>query len=147
MRGDRVFDLFMAALCVFYLISALQLDVGTMKDTGPGFLPVLLGTVSVFVMGLILINSFRKTQKKKTEDISKEGKWRFVSCIIACCLFIPLFELLGPLVSVSVLVLALSKVWGARGWLIPVVMSIVSSVSIYIVFSIILEVPFPSGIF
>lgn len=145
-RADRIFDMLMASLCVFYLVSALKLNIGTIKETGPGFMPVLLGVGSVVVAGLILRNSFKSTESRKTEEVSKEGKWRYFSCILACIVFIPLFEQLGPLVSVFALVLALTKIWGSRGWLKPVLMSAMSSAAVYLVFSILLEVPFPRDI-
>jgi len=145
-RADRIFDLLMASLCVFYLVSSLRLDRGTMKETGPGFIPVILGIGSLVVVGLILRDSLKNIERRKTEEVSTEGKWRYLSCILACIIFIPLFEQLGPLVSVFALVLALTKVWGSRGWLKPVLLSAVSSAAVYIIFSTILEVPFPRDI-
>lgn len=146
-RADRIFDLLMVLICGFYLVSSLRLNLGTMKDTGPGFIPVVLGIGGLLVAVLILRGSLKNTAGKKNEEISNEGKWRYFICVLACIMFIPLFEQLGPLVSVFALVLALTKVWGASGWLKPVLLSALSSGAVYVLFSIMLEVPFPSGIF
>ena len=146
-RADRMFDLLMVLICGFYLVSSLRLDMGTMKDSGPGFIPVLLGIGGVVVAVSIVLGSLKNTAARATKEVATEGKLRYISCVLACIVFIPLFENLGPIVSVFALVLALTKVWGAQGWLKPILMSALSSATVYILFSTLLDVPFPRGIF
>ena len=150
LRSDRIFAFLMVLICGFYFLSSLKLSVGTINDTGPGFIPRLLGVGGLLLAVIIFIKSLKKNKDSNPQKVSglpKDAKFRFFGCVIACIIFIPLFELVQPIAAVFILILSLTKIWESNGWLRPIVLATVSSVSAYVLFSILLEVPLPRGIF
>ena len=145
--GESIFALFMVLLCAAYLFFSQKIDIGTMNEPGAGFMPVVIGVTGLLISSIILIISLKEQVVKKAETISAVGMKRFIGCVAASILFIPVFKVLGTLIAVFALVLAMTKILGGQGWGRPIFLAATSSVIAYVLFIMILDVPLPLGIF
>lgn len=145
-RLKRAFLLVLSLGSLFYLYAAFQMDVGNITEPGTGFIPAILGVVSLFASLFLLINTYKEADEKLFENNSRQDKLRLLGYIIVAILFVPIFEFLGTIVAIFLVILSLNKISGAKGWLSPVMLALVSALIVFFVFYKGLEVPLPQGI-
>ena len=129
-----------------YFLLSLQYELGTLKRPGPGALPMLLG-LGLTIVGLALGgNSFR--DRKKAVIVSKAYQTIRPSVWISVALigYVLLWPLLGTILNTTLLFFILCRLIGGKGWVTPVVLSLVSAVGLFWAFGVLLHVPFPEGI-
>ena len=131
---------------IFYLYSAFQMDIGTVNEPNTGFIPVILGVITLIVSLLLLIITYKDADEKIFENIARQDKLRLLGYIIITIAFVPVFEMLGTIVAIFLLVFSLNKMSGAKGWLSPVLLALVSAIVVFMVFYMGLDVPLPQGI-
>lgn len=147
-KAESVFALAITLVCALYLFFVWQMDdFGTVNEPGAAFIPAAMGLVGLGLALGILVSSLRTGTDGKAEKIPRAGLLRFLAYVVASLVFIPLFENLGAIVAIFALVLVLTKVLGAQGWVRPVVLATSSSAIAYLLFYLVLEVPLPRGIF
>ena len=122
-------------------------EFGSVNEPGAAFFPTVLGMLGLATSLKLLLTSLSAPMTDKAVDIPKPGLLRFLTYLAASLLFIPIFEHLGANIAIFVLVLVLTKVLGAKGWLRPVALASASSVVAYLLFVVMLEVPLPRGLF
>jgi len=130
-----------------YFLLSLQYEFGTLKRPGPGTLPALLG-LGLIIVGLALwVNSFRD-RKKAGPGSSRAGQTIRPAVLVSVALvgYALLWPLLGTVLNTLLLFLVLCKLMGGKGWVTPVVASLVSAVGLFWAFGVLLDVPFPEGI-
>lgn len=132
---------------VFYLYAAFQMDIGTRTEPDTGFIPVILGVISLIISLFLLRTAVKEADEKLFENNSRQDKLRLFGYIIISILFVPIFEMLGTIVAIFFLVLSLNKMSGAKGWLFPVLLSLASAIVVFVVFYMGLDVPLPQGMF
>jgi hypothetical protein len=145
-RLKRSFLLFLFLGSLFYLYSAFQMDVGTSTEPGTGFIPVILGVMSLMVSLLLLISTLKEAEGELFENNSSQDKLRLLGYIIVAILFVPIFEILGTIVAIFLVILSLNKISGAKGWVKPIALALISAIVVFVVFYKGLEVPLPQGI-
>ncbi len=176
-RKIKPFELAMLFACSFYLYYALKIPYGTIDQPGPGFFPIVLGTVGlvislVLVIGNILNVAGKQKLKQETPEnpespesqsatladyikqeeaddgwqATAENKRKFISIIFIFVLFIVSMEIIGAPIGLVLLTMVLCKIYGMRGWLYPLITGACSSVSIYLVFSVIFKISLPDGL-
>lgn len=146
-KAESVFSLGMTILCGVYLYFVWQMDVGSFLEPGPGFMPAVVGIMAIAASALIFLGSLKgKGGAKPKEEAAGEGKWRFASLVAAIVVFIPLFNILGSIASIFLVVFALNKILGAKGWLQPLALALICAAATWAVFVLALDVPLPKGI-
>lgn len=147
-KAESIFSLCIALLCLGYLFFVWKMDeLGSVNEPGAAFFPAVLGMLGLVVSLKIMLTSMAGTEAGQAINIPRPGLLRFLTYLAAGLLFIPLFENLGANIAIFALVLVLTKVLGAKGWLKPVVLASASSVVAYLLFVVMLEVPLPRGLF
>ena len=147
-KAESIFSLLIAVLCLGYLFFVHQMDdYGEITEPGAAFFPAVLGLLGLGVSLKIWISSMLKKEASKNAKIPREGQMRLFSYLVACLVFVPVFETLGAYVAIFALVLVLTKILGEKGWLRPLILAAASSVIAYLLFFIALDVPLPRGIF
>lgn len=147
MRKEGIFSLGVLAFTLFYLLNSLKIPLGTFSEPGPGFLPMILSIVGVAISLFLVVTSFKKKGITETNEDNKENPKKILWYIVFSIIFTLIFNSVGTIVAVFILTFGLSKVSGLRGWRAPLVLSLCFSVSIYVVFAILLKVPLPNSFF
>ena len=146
-RPESVFALAVSVFCAMFLYFSWKIDLGSMDEPKAGFMPLLVGVMGLGTGLILFLSSLRDTEDKTAEPIPIDGKQRFIGCLLSSIIFIPVFEFAGASMGIFLLVLALTKVLGAKGWLQPIILAVMSSVIAYVLFFTILDVPLPRGLF
>ncbi len=138
------------ALC----IGSIKLQLGTFHVPGPGFLPLLTGA-SLGIFGLVLMVSKVLAGERGEEHRQKGAGWVRWSWRRSCTpmltgmillAYIALLEPLGFLLTTFVCLLLLFKLSEPNRWLMPLLLSSITSVVSYLLFSIWLQCQFPKGV-
>lgn len=138
---------FIALVSAIYLYFSAQMDMGTISHPGPGFVPVVLGSIGLIISMILLLKNLIKKDVKGKEKTDKAGAFRAFGYLIMSFAFIPMLQYLGSVITVFVLILALSKISGYEGWWRPLLFAVIFSAGSYLVFNILLQVSLPRGIF
>lgn len=140
----RIFNFMLFLFCVGYLVSSYNMSIGNLREPGPGYLPVILGITGAFLSFGLFLSSVKDKNSRKLEDFSKNGFVRLLGYILSIIIFLFAFESIGIIV-VFPLMLSLTKILGFRGWIKPILFSVIFTVSVYTLFGF-LQVPLPEGI-
>ncbi len=150
----QVDGLIWVLLGISLCIGSIKLRLGSFHVPGPGFLPFLTGA-SLGIFGLVLMVSKVLRRERGGEDFPKGAGWVRWSWKKSCTplltsmillAYIALLEPLGFLLTTFVCLLVLFKLSDPNRWLMPVVLSCVTSVVSYLLFSVWLQCQFPKGV-
>lgn len=125
---------------IVFLISSWQLPFGQLVSPGPGLWPAILSVVLIIVSFLLLITGYKKENYKK---FSPEVK-KVLYGIISIALFILLFETLGLEICCLLLLIYWIRFLGKESWKTAIMYSGTITISVYVVFVILLEIPIPT---
>ena len=133
------------------IIDGIRLTTGVRIESGfdilgPGFYNIGIGSLVIIVGVIYFIFSRGKDETQAKDATVTKNKIRFVSMIAVMAIYAFLMHLIGYLVSTFVFFVLILRVVGFRSWLINVIVSIVSSISLYIVFVKWLNMIFPRGV-
>jgi len=134
---------------LFYFLSSWHLKLGTAKNPGPGFIPVVIGSLLLLCTAFYLRRVFgTKFSERKTGDIAAEGgkNYRAIYGILACTTAYPfILEILKFLVSTltvaSVMLVLLKPQRPVFSFFLALGMAVAS----FLIFSRLLGVALPSG--
>lgn len=144
---------FYTALLMLFLSGAIIIQIlrspAVQDSSGPG--PFSLPAIVAFIIGglsiTILIQSFKSSSK---EDITSNKKrmWnRLIWIIVWCFIYGITIERLGYLLSTGLVTFALLAYFNRRNWLLNIIFSLGTPISIYFLFDTLLKVPLPKGWF
>ena len=147
-QGSSVFWLF---LSIFVCIESLHLGIGTFHNPGTGFFAFwtsgLLGILSL----VLFLQTFLKKGEAKIEPLFSGTLWkRVLLVLIALLIYSKLMELLGYLISTFFLMTLLFWILEPnrmRWFLWSLVISFLTTIISYYIFSILLNCQFPMGLF
>ena len=141
-----------AILFVFsllYFLKGLSLQMGTPRNPGPGFIPVIIGVLLAASTGFYLVRVFRAKGLEGEEKRTPEGEKKNYAAILGitgCAILFPLLlETLKFLVTtftVSFFMLFLLK---PDRWAFPIFLAAGMSVASFLIFSRLLGVALPMG--
>jgi len=135
-------------------LGSVQLKLGDFHTPGAGFLPFLAG-VSLAIFGLILMLSTLISQASEgkdgdhREDPTKQHRKNFLNPVLTVAVllgYILLLDTLGFLLTTFVSLLLLFKLSEPKRWITPVMLSAVTAVLSYLVFSVWLQGQLPKGL-
>jgi hypothetical protein len=139
-------DLYAGAVMV--LIGSVALtqvhSIGTLRHMGPGFFPMMLGVLLVFLGVLIAINGLAPSPDQGDQVEAKKNEWWGWSCILAGpILFMVLGEYAGmaPATFACVFVSALGD--RTATWKGSFILALGVTVFGVLLFSYLLKIPFP----
>lgn len=144
---------FYTALLMLFLSGAIIIQIlrspAVQDASGPG--PFFLPAIVAFIIGglsiTILIQSFKFSSK---EDITSNKKrmWnRLIWIIVWCFIYGITIERLGYLLSTGLVTFALLAYFNRKNWLLNIIFSLGTPISIYFLFDTLLKVPLPKGWF
>jgi len=139
--SDVIGSFFWIGVGIFFAIEGIRLNVGTFKNPGPGFLPLIMAmllilfSLSIFVMGLT---------KSRTPLSNIFWKRQFIA-VASVFLYIFLLEFVDFLLSTFVLMCILfgTLLKERNKWIKVPLYSAVVAVATWLIFYVAIRVPFP----
>lgn len=150
-KEDRVSGLIWLILGIVFCVGAIKLNVGNLRDPGPGFLPLLVGTLLV-VLGLILIfyPLSSELRERKNGEVQKSNWRTFLIPLLTLFIlfgYTLLLEYLGFLFTTFLFLFFLFKLGEPKRWLMPLIFSVSTVIFSYLIFDVWLQCQLPRGIF
>jgi putative tricarboxylic transport membrane protein len=124
-----------------------NLKIGTFQSPGPGFLPFWAG----LFLGLLSLVSLLRTAYSKTVD-DEPSVWTGVKVsklalvLLALLLYVALLDILGFFPCTLLLLIFLFRAVEPYSWYTVLLASVLSLISVYAVFVLLMDVRLPSGI-
>lgn len=151
MSYDRGSSLFWLLLSIYVCIESLRLGIGTFHNPGMGFFAFctsgLLGILSL----ILFLQTFLKKGEAKIEPLFSGMLWkRVLLVLIALVIYSKLMPLIGYLISTFSLMTLLFWILepGRMRWFLwSLVISFLTTIISYYIFSILLNCQFPMGLF
>ncbi len=145
---DRISSLFWLFISIFVCIESIRLGIGTLRHPDMGFMAfgvsVLLGILSL----TLFLQATLKQEEAKTEPLFTGKLWKRVFFVlIAILIYAKLMPVAGYLISTFLLMSFMF--WLVRGqrWWWPLILSSLTTLITYYVFSVWLRCQFPEGLF
>ena len=145
---DKIACFFWMGIGAILAIGSLKIQVGTLSEPGPGFLPlwsgVLLGAASV----VHLLQLFKRNSDGGAAPFWKEVHWLRGAWVVGGLVTYSFtVEYLGFLLTTFLLMLILFSLYDRKRWGLAIGGSLAVISVTYVVFCVWLKVQFPSGIF
>ncbi len=147
-----LFEVSTLLVCVFYLYHALQMPVGTMSDTGPGFFPVLLGVLGVTISATLLVAAISRRRSisgekpKLLPSFDFGGNRDLILYVGTLVVFVLAFEALGGIIAIFLVAVTLARICGMKSWVGISVLGVLTTTALYVVFDTAFKISMPSGV-
>lgn len=147
-RKQLVIALALFGFSLFYFLGSLHLKMGTARNMGPGFVPVMLGVLLLASTALHLIRVYRaRPSGQQTGSPSGDSKnyWA-VAGILACTAAYPLILETVKFISATFIVgFAMLLLWKPRKFLFSFLFALALAAGCFLLFSRFFGVALPSG--
>jgi hypothetical protein len=142
-------------------LASLALPIGTMRDPGSGFFPLLLGVLLAALAAAQGVTVHRERLKQAQLGQAQaapaapaapsppwldEGALRVLLFMGAVALAVALLSTLGYALTSLLLMIALLLILGIRSWSLIGTVSIATAIACYVVFVRVLGIPLPAGL-
>lgn len=147
--SDLISGIFWLVLGLLISIWSTKYKIGSLVQPGPGFLPLALGLLLIFLSLIILIGQARKSflDKEKVAFLSTPGGWKKVAYAVLILLLATFsFEKIGYLLTVFLLIVFLMLGAEFRSWKRALLTAFLTTLGVYLVFVLLLEQPLPRGL-
>ena len=139
--------IFWLAVGLLLSLWSLSYSIGTLTQPGPGFYPLGLGILLIFLSLVLLGQGIRSSQgTKKVLPFSISGGWKRVAYAVLILLLLTfLFETIGYLITFFLLIMLLMAGAGSQSWKRILLVAFFSALGVYLVFVLLLQQPLPRG--
>lgn len=131
-------------------IGSYKLKLGSLHTPGPGLMPFLLGIALSLCSIPIVVRSIQMITRKfkeRDEDVWSGIDFKKLILVVASLIgYAVLLESVGYLVTAFLVLVILFKTVESQKWSLVVVLSVLSVISTYLLFVVILNVQLPSGL-
>ena len=142
---------------VFWLVIGIGLsiwtvtsyEIGSLTQPGTGYLPLALGIILTFLSLILLIGRMKKAPGAKQAslpDFHSEGWKRVAYTVLVLVVAAFFFEQMGYLVTFFLLIVLLMKGVERQSWKRILLTALLTTVGVYVVFVLLLEVQLPRGL-
>lgn len=148
MKGqDILSSLFWMALGMGVCYGGYDLELGTLRDPGSGFMFFWVGIIMVGLSANILIRALKmKAEVDRVRILGKDIRWKKILAVLAVLfLYAYAFTSLGFILTTGLLLLFLFKAVEPQKWSWAVLGAIVSTLTAYGVFQLWLGSQLPKG--
>ena len=142
MTTDRVAGAALVALALVVFWESRALPLGSVRNPGPAYMPVVLALALLGFGALLLVLG------KTTPAVSSVGwtEWRHAVAIFAVCAFAALaLERLGFRVTIALALAFLLRVVERKGSIFSLALAIAFAAGAFLLFDTLLRVPLPRG--
>ena len=149
MRYKDIFSsLFWMVIGAGLCYGGYELELGTLRDPGSGFIFFWVGLIMVGLSLSIFIRALKEKGKAgEMKLIWSEVQWKkIVSVLVALFLYGYIFQTLGFILSAALLLVFLFKAVEPQRWSVAILGAVVSSLVAYVVFQVWLGSQLPKGL-
>ena len=147
-KQDIISSLFWMVIGAGVCYGGYDLELGTLRDPGSGFMFFWVGIIMMGLSLSLLIGAMR--EKSKTGEMKliwSEVRWKkIISVIIALFLYAYAFNTLGFIFCTTIILIFLFKAVEPQRWSVAVLGAILSTLSAYLVFQLWLGSQLPKGL-
>ena len=150
MKADRASSLFWMAIGLGFIYGSVRLGLGTLGEPGSGFLSFVAGSCLTLMALILFIQSFirEKGLPGKISALWQGMKWhRSVMIALVLLGYILGLESVGFILCSLVLIFLMLRVLEKYSWGKSILISVTASAFSYLIFSVLLKVMLPKGIF
>lgn len=145
-KTSNVISIVFILICAYVFFAASAFPEGSNGALGPGFFPMVLSVIGIF---LSILQIFISQQDKSEEQIgltlfSKENSNIWISLGITIIYFI-LMNFIGFVICTPIYLLGLLTLFKVKSLWIRTLVPTITTGSIYVVFTMLLYVQLPSG--
>ncbi len=129
---------------------ASQMPPSATFGPGAGFLPFWLAVILAVLAAILFGSAVRRPATEKDQKAIFPGKQALLSIagvMIGLGVYISLIEVLGYLLDTFLLVLFLMKVVERQRWRLSLIVSVCTTVGLFVTFQLLLRVTLPSSMF
>lgn len=147
-RLDQITAAMIFVVSLWYIFEALRMPLVAGKAPGSGWMPLLLGILMAFLAVLLFLSAARRPASEDKAVVWPKGRGLVnnVGILVGLALSVALLQLVGYLVSTFVFLFGLVLLLGRYDWKFATGVAAVSTVVLYWVFKIWLEIPLPPGL-
>jgi putative tricarboxylic transport membrane protein len=146
---EKVIASILFVFSLLYTFNAFRLKPGTIKNPGPGFIPIFVGVLLLLctILYLIRIFSLRSLDEKKAKDtLTEPVNYRAILGILASTMIYPfLLPALKFVISTMAVTFAMVIVLKPRRPVYTLFFASVASISAFLIFARLLGVALPAG--
>lgn len=142
LTSDRISGSFLALFALGVIWESRALPVGTFREPGPGYMPILLALLLLAFSLLLAVTGGRGSQ------LATIGwrEWPHATAILSACAFASLaLERIGYRLTVLLTCLFLLKAVERKGWLLTAIFAAGMAFGSFYLFYDLLRVPLPLG--
>ncbi len=150
MKADRASSLFWMAIGLGFIYGSVRLGLGTLGEPGSGFLSFVAGICLTLMALILFIHSFirEKALPDKISALWQGMKWhRSVMIALVLLGYILGLESIGFILCSLILIFLMLRVLEKYSWGKSILISVMASAFSYLIFSVLLKVMLPKGIF
>jgi len=150
LKADRVSSLFWMAIALGFIGGSFRLGLGTLEEPGSGLLSFLAGSCLALMALILFVQSFArgKGPPSKISALWEGMKWhRPVIIGLVLLGYILALESLGFILCSLLLIFFTLKALENFSWGKAALISVMASTFSYLIFSVLLKVMLPKGIF
>ena len=144
MTTDRISAIALGVFALLVIWDSRQLPLGTLRQPGPAFIPILLASLLLIFAVFLVLTSSRAPSLSSV----RWTEWRHALAILAASLFsVFAIERLGYRLTVLLVLGFLLKLVEQRGWIVSLSFAFTLSFASFFLFYTVLRVPLPQGPF
>ena len=146
--SDLISGIFWMAVGLLLSIWSTRYQIGTLTQPGSGFFPLGLGVLLIFLSIILLLQARKSSFVSQIPLTSKpERDWKKVAyTLLVMLLATLLFERVGYLLTLFLLITFLMYGGGARNWKTILVVAFFSVTGVYLIFVLLLKQLYPRGL-
>ena len=133
-------------LCIYVFFTARTFPTGTHGALGPGFFPMVLAVLGIFLSILQIVTSRKESDEEQAglKLFSKENARIWIALGTTILYFI-IMQYVGFLISTPIYLFALLTLFKVKSWPIRILVPLVTTGVLHVVFTMLLYVQLPSG--
>jgi putative tricarboxylic transport membrane protein len=145
-RYDRMSTLFFVGLATAIVVESIRMGRGSLSNPGPGLIPLGCGLVIGTLSLIVFVGTFRTSPGEGLRDKKIEFSWNIISALISMVVFGFLLNPLGFYTATFLWLGFVCRWIGRMGWKATIVLSVISTLSAWLLFGYLLEIRFPRGL-
>ena len=150
-RAWRIAGAAFALLSVIWAYQSWQLSLQDALGPGPGFFPFCLSLAGIALSITLIFQVGRETDVGSGEQQgflpSGDARRKVILVLVALIAVTALLDVVGYRIAVAAFSVFLLYVLGARNWWVIIIFALAAGFGVHAVFSDLLKVPLPVGLF